>query len=211
MPTRPDDKRARILAAAYEVCEQRGVEAARMEEVASRAGVSKGTLYRYFESREHLLLATLLDSYEQSVALLPELPAVGAAEPGPLLADHVDSLVKVLESVTPRMNVHYQAWGLVAKSPELKRRLYEFLQEFHVARGRELEAVIRAGQAAGAFRQDASATALAEGMQALLSGFLYRANFDPQAAGAPLLRQCLDALLRDLVLDPTALPGGSGG
>lgn len=211
MPSRRDDKRARILAAAYEVCQQHGVEAARMEEVAARAGVSKGTLYRYFDSREELLLATILDSYEQSLALLPKLPSAGSAAPGPLLADHVDALVKVLEAVSPRMNVHYQAWGLVAKSPELKSRLYRFLQEFHVDRGRELEAVIRAGQADGAFRRDASATALAEGMQALLSGFLYRANFDPGAAGAPLLRQCLDALLRDLVLDPTAPPGGSRG
>jgi hypothetical protein len=47
-------------------------------------------------------------------------------------------------------------------------------------------------------------------MQALLSGFLYRANFDPAAAGAAQLRQCFDALLRDLDPDPRAPQGGSG-
>ncbi len=207
MPDRRDEKRARIIEAAYQVCRQHGVEAARMEEVAARARVSKGTLYRYFESREHLLLATLLDAYEQFLPMPPELPEDESAEPGPLLAAYVDSLLKVLEVVTPRMTVHYQAWGLVAKNPELKRQLYDFLREFHVERGRELVAVLRAGQVAGVFRQEVPAEAVAEGMQALLSGFLYRATFDPQAASAPLLRQCIDALLRELVSPPRASPG----
>ena len=38
-----------------------------MDQVAALAQVSKGTLYRYFESKEELLLATILDSYEQSL------------------------------------------------------------------------------------------------------------------------------------------------
>jgi hypothetical protein len=108
------------------------------------------------------------------------------------------------------MHVHYQAWGLVANTPELQERLYGFLRDFHVDRGHELAEVIRAGQATGVFRRDAPAAALAEGMQALLSGFLYRANFDPAAAGAAQLRQCFDALLRDLDPDPRAPHGGSG-
>ena len=135
MPPDRDGKRARILEAAYAVCRDHGVEAARMEEVAARAQVSKGTLYRYFESREHLLLATILDSYEQS---LPMLPTAGAGDPRERLAQHVDVLVRVLEAVMPRMHVHYQAWGLVANTPELQERLYGFLRDFHVDRGHEL-------------------------------------------------------------------------
>ncbi|MGI9592328.1 MAG: TetR/AcrR family transcriptional regulator [Myxococcota bacterium] len=209
MPTGQDEKRARILQAAYEVCEQHGVEAARMEEVAARARVSKGTLYRYFDSREHLLLATILDSYERSLPLLPDLPEAGGADPAELLRAHVDVLVKVLEEVTPRMNVHYQAWGLVAKTPELRERLHAFLRDFHVERGRELAAVVRAGQAAGVFRKEVPPVAVAEGMQALLSGFLYRANFDPESAQAPLLRRCLEALVNELVRPARARAGGA--
>ena len=47
-----DPRRRRILDAALAVCEERGVHAARMEEVAALAQVSKGTLYRFFESKE---------------------------------------------------------------------------------------------------------------------------------------------------------------
>ena len=204
MPSSSDAKRARILEAAYQLCLGRGVEATRMEEVAARAQVSKGTLYRYFESKEELLLATILDSYEQSLRLLPHLPEVGSLDAQGLLSAHVDALVKVLESLSPRMNVHYQAWSLVAKTPALKEKLDAFLRDFHVERGAELVEVIEAGQQQAVFRRDLPAAALAEGMQALLSGFLYRASFDPDAASPPLLRQCFDAILHDLVSPPTA-------
>lgn len=208
MSSGSDDKRARILEAAYEVSLRRGVEATRMEEVAARARVSKGTLYRYFESKEHLLLATILESYEDSAGLLPDPAEVGAGDPRSVLAGFVDAMVKVLEQVAPRMNVHYQAWSLVAKRPEHKERLYAFLQGFHAQRARELETVIRVGQARGVFRADADPQVFAEGLQTLLSGLLYRATFDPDAAGGPLLRLCCDALLRDLVVAPG--PSGAG-
>jgi len=53
--------RAAILEAAEEVFAEHGYHGARMEEIASRAGVAVGTLYNYFEDRKHLLGA-LLDS-----------------------------------------------------------------------------------------------------------------------------------------------------
>ena len=51
---RPADRPAEIVAAALEVFAERGFQAARLEEVARRAGVSKGALYLYFETKEEL-------------------------------------------------------------------------------------------------------------------------------------------------------------
>jgi len=209
MASHPDssrDKRARILEAAYRVCERRGVDGAHMEEVAALAQVSKGTLYRFFGSKEQLLLATIIDSYEQSISLV-EIPA--GSDPGP--RQRLDALIagmtRVLEEVSPRMNVHYQAWGLVAKVPVLQDRLYGFLREFHRQRAQAVESAVREGQRRGAFRPDADATAFADGVQALLSGFLYRATFDPERASAEQLRICLEAMVRNaLPLD--AAPEG---
>ena len=76
-----DSKRLRILAAAYAECERVGVARARMEDVAARAQVSKGTLYNYFESKQHLLLATILDSYEQFLPFVEAEPVSGAGPP----------------------------------------------------------------------------------------------------------------------------------
>jgi AcrR family transcriptional regulator len=47
----------RILDAAGELFRERGVEKVRMEHVAKQAGCSRGTLYRYFPTREALRLA----------------------------------------------------------------------------------------------------------------------------------------------------------
>jgi AcrR family transcriptional regulator len=200
-----DSKRLRILAAAYAECERVGVARARMEDVAARAQVSKGTLYNYFESKRHLLLATILDSYEQFLPLV-EAPAVSGIGPLEHLESYLDGLVKVLGEVAPRMNVHYQAWGLVAADAGLKQRLYGFLSDFHDARDRSLEAIVRLGQEQRVFRADADVAAISDGVQALLSGFLYRATFHPERAEASGLRRSFDAL----VIAPLLHPPGSG-
>jgi TetR/AcrR family transcriptional regulator len=200
MPSHADssrDKRARILEAAYRICERRGVDGARMEEVAALA---KGTLYRFFESKEHLLLATIIDSYEQSASVF-DAPGEFAGEPPERLDALLDGMTKVFEEVSPRMNVHYQAWGLVAKVPALQDRLYGFLREFHSQRAQAVESAIREGQSRGVFRPDADAGAFADGFFALLSGFLYRATFDPERARPGQLRICLDAMVRETLLD----------
>lgn len=203
-----DGKRSRILAAALEVCQRTGVDGARMEEVAALAQVSKGTLYRYFASKEELLLATILDSYEQFRPLFEAAEGAGGP-PRQRLEALMDGLVTVLEAVAPRMNVHYQAWGLVANAPALQAELHGFLRRFHEARGHALENVLRAGQWAGTFRPGVDVEAVAEAIQALLSGFLYRATFDPERARPELLRRSFDALVLDALQDDGSPHGRS--
>ncbi len=48
-----------ILAAALDVFVERGFARARLEEVARRAGVTKGTIYLYFKSKEALFKAVV--------------------------------------------------------------------------------------------------------------------------------------------------------
>ena len=51
---RPEERPSQILDAALEVFESRGLAGARLEEIAEAAGISKGTIYLYFESKEAL-------------------------------------------------------------------------------------------------------------------------------------------------------------
>ena len=53
LPSRPSAKE-RILEAALEIFSQKGFHPATTDEIAERAGVGKGTLYRYFETKEKL-------------------------------------------------------------------------------------------------------------------------------------------------------------
>jgi TetR/AcrR family transcriptional regulator, repressor of fatR-cypB operon len=57
LETKPDDKRARLLDAALELFESRGFDGVAVPEIAVRAGVATGTVYRYFPSKEALVNA----------------------------------------------------------------------------------------------------------------------------------------------------------
>lgn len=50
----PEERPAQILDAALDVFAERGVAAARLEDIAKRAGLSKGTIYLYFPNKEAL-------------------------------------------------------------------------------------------------------------------------------------------------------------
>jgi AcrR family transcriptional regulator len=57
-----------LLDAALELFSQKGFAATRSEEVAARAGVSKGTLYLYYPSKEELLKAVIKQRLSSAIA-----------------------------------------------------------------------------------------------------------------------------------------------
>ncbi|MDP2259198.1 MAG: TetR/AcrR family transcriptional regulator [Caulobacter sp.] len=67
---RKDARPAEIVTAALEVFAERGFAAARLDDIAARAGVSKGALYLYFETKQELFEAVVRDT------VLPDLDAV---------------------------------------------------------------------------------------------------------------------------------------
>ena len=56
---RKEDRPEEILNAALELFTEKGFAATRMDDVASSAGISKGTLYNYFESKESIFHAVV--------------------------------------------------------------------------------------------------------------------------------------------------------
>jgi AcrR family transcriptional regulator len=68
---RKDARPQELLAAALDLFVERGFASTRLEDVARRAGVSKGTLYLYFTNKEELFKAVVRDSI---------VPFIGAAE-----------------------------------------------------------------------------------------------------------------------------------
>ncbi len=61
MQQRGEATRARILEAALDQFAAHGYEAASVDEICARAGVSKGAFYHHFESKQALFLALLND------------------------------------------------------------------------------------------------------------------------------------------------------
>ena len=59
---RKDARPSELLAAALDLFVEKGFAATRAEEVAKRAGVSKGTLFLYFATKEELFKAVVREN-----------------------------------------------------------------------------------------------------------------------------------------------------
>ena len=70
---RSEDRPREICAAALEVFAEKGFAAAKLDEIARRAGVSKGTLYLYFKDKQDLFRAVVRD------AIAPNVEAITSA------------------------------------------------------------------------------------------------------------------------------------
>ena len=64
---RKEDRPSEIIDAALELFVEHGFTATRLDEVAARAGVSKGTVYLYFENKEELFCSVVQE------VILPEI------------------------------------------------------------------------------------------------------------------------------------------
>jgi AcrR family transcriptional regulator len=89
------ERRKRILDATLILASKGGYDAVQMREVAERADVALGTLYRYFPSKIHLLVSALVREFEQTRHKLDKRPV-----PGDTPADRI---IYVLNKVTKNM------------------------------------------------------------------------------------------------------------
>ncbi|MDD2701714.1 MAG: TetR/AcrR family transcriptional regulator [Sideroxydans sp.] len=97
---RKEARPAELTAAALELFVERGFAATRLDDVAARAGVSKGTLYLYFASKEELFKAVIQQG------LLPVL-----AQGEEMMAQHRGDASTLLRELILRW------WALVVNTP----------------------------------------------------------------------------------------------
>lgn len=79
----PEERPKQILDAALAVFAERGLAAARLEDIAKRAGVSKGTIYLYFANKEELFRGVVRETV---ISFIERGEAHFAVERDPILA-----------------------------------------------------------------------------------------------------------------------------
>jgi len=185
-PGRPRSERAEqaILDATIEAIGERGIDGVHCEDVATRAGVGKATLYRRWPGKEDLLIAAfaamrrpLPEPRGESVrADLAELLAVVAAD-----ADD------------PR---YAQQYALLHGAGERYPRLVAGYRERVVEPRRELvRTVLRRGVASGELRPD---TDIEVAMLMLTGAVMARGKHEPTPAEPGFVARVVDELLRGL-------------
>jgi AcrR family transcriptional regulator len=178
---RADDRPREICAAALEVFAEKGFAAARLEEIAKRAGVSKGTLYLYFKDKEDLFRAVVRDNVSPNIDQVREaMLAVDIP-----FAQIVPMFLAKLSSVASTMPLGAVVKMVIGESgnfPELARVWHD--QVVSKALG-VLVALIEKAQASGEVRPGDPRLHAFSLMGPMLMGLLYREVLQP-AGGAPL-------------------------
>lgn len=143
---RKEARPAELLAAALDLFVEKGYAGTRLDDVAARAGVSKGTLYLYFENKEDLFKAVVRENIVTRISEAAQ--EVGQAD-GP-----TDALLRGL------INDWWQDFGctqaggltklLMAESgnfPEIARfYLDEVIEPWHRLLGSVIERGVRRGE-----------------------------------------------------------------
>ena len=94
------DIRTRVLKAARQLIHEQGHESVGMELIATNAGVSRATMYRYFASKEHVVCQAALDWGHQVAARIPEAIAA-ATEPVGAIDVAIEQVVREAASDLP--------------------------------------------------------------------------------------------------------------
>lgn len=100
LDARQRDVRDRLLTAARQLIREHGHDAVRMEQIATTAGVSRATTYRYFSSKEHVVCEAAL-AWGQEVAQRIPLAVAAAAEPVTAVDVAIEQVVREAASDLP--------------------------------------------------------------------------------------------------------------
>jgi len=131
-----------ILAAAARVFAQRGYAGSTTNHIATRAGVSVGSLYEYFPNKDALLVALVERHLEEAGALLTTtlasaIPADGTLPPLRLLVHALVDAALKLHADNPRL--HRVLFEEAPRPPRIRQRLESL--EVHLREG--VEALLR--------------------------------------------------------------------
>jgi AcrR family transcriptional regulator len=202
---RKDARPGEIVAAALDCFAESGFTATRLDDVAARAGVTKGTLYLYFQSKEDLFKAVIRES------LLPLLRrATGEFAGGPEdPSERIRRVVNFLASevLGSRLSVIPKlVFAEVGNFPEIARF---YLDEIVTPVRTFLADVLREGVERGQFRPVEPEQAFYSVIAPLLVAALWQHSFGPYEDraldGAAIVHQHLDIMLRGLAPDtPTS-------
>ncbi len=137
-------KRRQVIDGARAVFLNAGFDGASMNDIARAAGVSKGTLYAYFDSKEQLFEALIREDREQQAERLCVFPREGG-DPDALLREFGRRLVEMIMRPDTVAQVRVVI-AATAKFPQLGRAFYEAGPRYGVQRlAAQLDAFAKAG------------------------------------------------------------------
>lgn len=139
------DKKGRIVEAAMDIFAERPYDQVKVEDIAERAGVGKGTIYEYFVSKEELFAAILEAGFQQYFVTLVAAAALPMSANAKLEAVFRQHLAFISQHAAA-------ARIIIGERPATRPELREAMVDRYMRLGSFLEELLQEGIAAGVFR-----------------------------------------------------------
>lgn len=175
---RKEDRPGEIVAAALAVFSEKGFAAAKLDEIARRAGVSKGALYLYYETKEEIFHAVV------KTAVAPDIDRIKArleAFPGPFggLLEVLLPTVASLLTGSPAVGIAKMVISEGRNFPELARYWHDEMVDPMIGL---LSGLIGRAQARGEVRPGDPRMIAIQIISPFLMALLWRETFTPVGA-----------------------------
>ncbi len=155
--TRAEQKALRpqqILEAAFEEFARNGFVATRVEDIAARIGVTKGTVYVYFATKEELFEAVIRKISQPLVDIIPLMDSIEGS--------HQQKLKQAIRIFYDKILVDRRARELIrfmiSEAPRFPDLVDSHHDEFMLPITSRIKAIIDRGVEAGAFRNGPAST-----------------------------------------------------
>jgi AcrR family transcriptional regulator len=162
MSPRPDVSNVRkhqILNAAEKVFTKKGFDLTRMDDIAEETGLSKGTLYLYFKSKDDLIIA-ILDRIFQGVFKQLDARKDNKSSATDAISQFTEEAIRDYKLMLRLMPVAYEFLALAFRNRTVQKALKQYFHHYMEA----LVPIIQRGIDSGEFRpMDAQEAAIAAG------------------------------------------------
>jgi AcrR family transcriptional regulator len=195
-PAAREARIAVIMAAALDHFAQKGFAATRLDDIAAAAGIAKGTVYLYFNSKEHLLESLVASTIGASLESIEKTIAASPA-PASQLLRMLGAALAVSAQDRDRQRVMHLVFSEGARFPAVA----QFYHREVISRGTALiRAIIAKGRASGEFTHHEPETFPQLVVAPALIAAVWAQVFDPfePLDGPALIAAHFDMLLRAL-------------
>ena len=170
-----EKKRQEILQSAHVCFAEKGFEAATVDDIVARSGLSKGAIYNYFKSKDEIYLALMEGQTNNSGSKFAK-----AIEERKTSLDKLNYLVEAYLNNDPNdvqnkglAIVHFEFRLYSTRNPQLKEVLTQRYKDFFVTL---LTGIIKEGQMAGEFNNKLDPETNADIFWAMVNGVTLQAT-----------------------------------
>ncbi len=195
------EKKASIIEAAARVFARRGYSRTLMANIATEAGIGKGTVYEYFDSKEDLFFAVFEWFVQKTEAEAKvSISALGGSA-SQRLAALSDSLMKPWAEMKDMFSLVMEFWSASASSQMRQRFKLAFKQGYKDFR-QIVSALIRDGIERGEFRAEVDAESVAAALVGTWDALLLQAWFDEGFDHLSTAKRFMEVLISGLAAQP---------